>query len=62
MSTISGARVIGTDRHVHAERQKLGQLAEQEVAVAVVQAGAGRTHQRRLAPRQNLDLLGFEPA
>src|SRR5262249_45282703 len=47
----SGTGVIGAERYVHAERQKFGQLAEQEVAVAVMQAGAWRAYQRWPAPR-----------
>ena len=47
---------------VDAERQQLGQLAEHEIAVAVVQARTRRADQRRLAPRQDRDLLRLEPA
>ena len=41
---------------------RLRQLAEQEVAVAVVQAGARRADRRRLALRQDRHLLRLEPA
>ncbi len=58
----AGARMVGADRDVDAERHQLGQLALHEIAVAVVQAGARRADERRLAPRQDRDLGRLEPA
>ena len=58
----AGAGMVRADRHVDAEREQLRQLAEQEIAVAVVQARARRADQRRLALGQDRHLLRLEPA
>ena len=58
----AGGGMVGADRDIDAERHQLRQLADDEIAVAVVQARRWRTDQRRLAPGQHRHLLRLEPA